>query len=237
MDIHKPKPWHGVREFLKEYAIIVVGVLTALAGEQIVERVHERQVVAETRENIRRELADDFLVFGKRKTVQGCIASRLDEVGALLRTAGTAGYKPPSWIGRPQVWNVGTTRWEAAAQAGRTSLFDADEQAHYGGIYTSLAAVRAAEDSEQQAWAQLRALEGDPAPSPAVVASLKLALQQARFQDWNVRISLGQAEDDAASLRLPEGHTNLAGSQSVCLPIQTSRAEAMRLLKPRWVEP
>jgi hypothetical protein len=32
MDIHKPKPWHGVREFLKEYVIIVVGVLTALAG-------------------------------------------------------------------------------------------------------------------------------------------------------------------------------------------------------------
>ena len=27
MDIHKPKPWHGVREFLKEYVIIVVGVL------------------------------------------------------------------------------------------------------------------------------------------------------------------------------------------------------------------
>ena len=32
MDIHKPKPWHGFREFLKEYAIIVVGVLTALGG-------------------------------------------------------------------------------------------------------------------------------------------------------------------------------------------------------------
>ena len=29
MDIHKPKPWHGMREFLKEYVIIVVGVLTA----------------------------------------------------------------------------------------------------------------------------------------------------------------------------------------------------------------
>jgi hypothetical protein len=33
MDIHKPKPWHGLREFLKEYLIIVVGVMTALAGE------------------------------------------------------------------------------------------------------------------------------------------------------------------------------------------------------------
>jgi len=33
MDIHKPKPWHGWREFLKEYGIIVLGVLTALGLE------------------------------------------------------------------------------------------------------------------------------------------------------------------------------------------------------------
>ena len=51
MDIHKPKPWHGWREFLKEYAIIVVGVLTALAAEQVVERVRwmERVDAAEAR--------------------------------------------------------------------------------------------------------------------------------------------------------------------------------------------
>ena len=42
MDIHKPKPWHGVREFLKEYVIIVVGVLTALGAEQGVEWLHWR---------------------------------------------------------------------------------------------------------------------------------------------------------------------------------------------------
>jgi hypothetical protein len=34
MDIHKPKPWHGWREFLKEYATLVIGVLTALAFQQ-----------------------------------------------------------------------------------------------------------------------------------------------------------------------------------------------------------
>jgi hypothetical protein len=237
MDIHKPKPWHGVREFLKEYVIIVVGVLTALAGEQAVEKIHERQVVAEARENIRRELADDFVVFGKRKATETCIARRLDEIDALLKAAGRAGYKPPSWIGRPQMWDVHTTRWETASQAGRTTLFDVDEQARYSDIYTGLAVVRAAEDSEQAAWAQLRALENDPAPSPALIAALKLALQQARFQDWNMRVSLGQAEDDAGKLHLPEGHTDLIGSKSVCLPLQTSRADGAKLVSPRWGEP
>jgi hypothetical protein len=50
MEIHKPEPWRGWREFLKEYLIIVVGVLTALGGEQVVEQLHWQHVVHEARE-------------------------------------------------------------------------------------------------------------------------------------------------------------------------------------------
>jgi hypothetical protein len=56
MEIHKPKPWHGAREFLKEYAIIVVGVLTALGAEQAVEWAHWRHEVAEAREALLDEI-------------------------------------------------------------------------------------------------------------------------------------------------------------------------------------
>jgi hypothetical protein len=56
LEIHKPKPWHGFREFLKEYLIIVVGVLTALGAEQAVEWAHRRQEVAEAREALRAEI-------------------------------------------------------------------------------------------------------------------------------------------------------------------------------------
>ena len=34
MEIHKPHPVHSWRAFLKEYAIVVLGVATALAAEQ-----------------------------------------------------------------------------------------------------------------------------------------------------------------------------------------------------------
>jgi hypothetical protein len=44
MDIHKPKPWHGLREFLKEYVIIAVGVMTALGAEAVVENLHWRHL-------------------------------------------------------------------------------------------------------------------------------------------------------------------------------------------------
>jgi hypothetical protein len=59
MDIHKPKPWHSFREFLKEYLIIVVGVLTALGAEQVVENVHWARRVAETRVQLNAELSAD----------------------------------------------------------------------------------------------------------------------------------------------------------------------------------
>ena len=57
MDIHKPKPWHGLREFLKEYVIIVVGVLTALGGEQAVEWANRAEEVREARASIHGEIA------------------------------------------------------------------------------------------------------------------------------------------------------------------------------------
>jgi hypothetical protein len=55
MDIHKPKPWHGFREFLKEYLIIVIGVLTALGAEQAVEYGHRVGQVRQARHALERE--------------------------------------------------------------------------------------------------------------------------------------------------------------------------------------
>jgi len=60
MDIHKPKPWHGVREFLKEFGVIVLGVLVALGAEQTVEWLHRQGEVREAREALRAEIGDDM---------------------------------------------------------------------------------------------------------------------------------------------------------------------------------
>ena len=57
MDIHKPKPWHGWREFAKELGTIVVGVLIALGAEQSVEWLHRQTEVRETREALRDEMS------------------------------------------------------------------------------------------------------------------------------------------------------------------------------------
>ena len=53
MEIHKPKPWHGWREFLREVGTIVLGVLIAIAAEQAVEALHHRHMVGHGEEALR----------------------------------------------------------------------------------------------------------------------------------------------------------------------------------------
>src|SRR5665213_1955806 len=77
MDIHKPKPWHGVREFLKEYAIIVVGVLTALAAEQGVEWLRWQHNVEQTETALRAETEENLLSAYQRMVVEPCISATI----------------------------------------------------------------------------------------------------------------------------------------------------------------
>jgi len=67
MDIHKPKPVHSWREFLSEIAVIVCGILIALAGEQVVEAFHWRHEVEAQREALRSEARDNLSAAAYRK--------------------------------------------------------------------------------------------------------------------------------------------------------------------------
>ena len=104
MDIHKPKPWHGWRELLKEIGTIVTGVLIAIAFEQAVEWLHWRHRLSDADAAVRHELHDDNLPQAyARIVVRGCLDRQLDNLTAALaadqsREAFTRlarGYKPP----------------------------------------------------------------------------------------------------------------------------------------------
>ena len=43
MEIHRPKPWHNLRELAKEVGVIAIGIAIALSGEQAIEWLHWRQ--------------------------------------------------------------------------------------------------------------------------------------------------------------------------------------------------
>ncbi|HLZ73540.1 hypothetical protein [Phenylobacterium sp.] len=243
MDIHKPKPWHGVREFLKEYLTIVVGVLTALAAEAVVENLHEHRLSAEAREAVRGEIATDLgWMQQRRNEQQPCIDRRLDELSAILDAAREGQPQPVvRWVGRVMNQPVVSRRWAAASQAGRTALFNSEEQASYASIYFVLDGFATRQEEEQQTWPALRALEGAKTLSPQMIWGLSEALQKARMENYLVKRSTDRAFASAKVLGIaPAASPHNAADLAVppaCVPIDTDRAAALALIRNPSGEP
>lgn len=94
MDIHKPKPIHGVREVLKEYGIIVLGVLTALALEQAVEAFHRAHEVEIAQQSLDAELTIDAEYAYRLRATKACA----DKTMGLMQQALVSG--------RPELLNA-----------------------------------------------------------------------------------------------------------------------------------
>ena len=230
-----PGGWHG---FAWELTIVVLGVLIALVIGQLAQAWQDSLNSAEARVNIRAEIGEMLGAMNRRAGTQPCIERRLDEIDALL--AATSSGRPfvrPGWIGRPQVWTMPHARLDAATQAGRASLLTADEQADYASLYASFAVIDRTQQEEQSAWAQLRGLEALSTLSPADLVGMRSAVQQARLYVWRIRIASLQAAERGAELGIAPVGERRAGSRSLCLPIATPRAEALRQLGSPYGEP
>jgi len=147
MDVHKPKPWHSVREFLKEYAIIVVGVLTALAAEQGVEWLHWTERVEAAEKRLRRELGGAYVIALERSMIVPCLDRRL----AALKTAllsGEGQWTPlPPMHGRSQGYKVffvpnriyEDQAWKSVEADGTAAHISPADNALYGRAYATAA--------------------------------------------------------------------------------------------------
>ena len=239
MHFHLPKPLHGWREFAGEVGIIVVGVLIALGAEQVVERVHERNVARDADNAIRTEIGADLGALANRIRTEPCIAAKLTSLNAYAVRASTESISdPPRWVGRPQLWNMETSRWDAASQAGRAALLPLDEQSEYDDIYGSLKQIGDAEADEQRAWATLRSFEGVPHLGEAALIQMRSALATARYDDWRIKLAFKQSEVDARSHGIAlNADARYPGSKSACIPLSTARQQALAMLGAGAMEP
>jgi hypothetical protein len=96
MHFHLPKPLHGWRAFVGEVGIIVIGVLIALAAEQLVERWQWNRKVAETTTELNAELHRDALSAYDWSSVAPCIDQQLAAIDAALASARHTGRVEPT---------------------------------------------------------------------------------------------------------------------------------------------
>ena len=228
MHFHLPKPLHGWRALAGEIGIIVVGVLIALGADQIVQEVHEGQVKRETIRAAKVELAAALGNFVNRRLQEPCIIRRLDEVSGLVSASVRPGYQPPSWIGRPQLWGFDSAAWDGATAGGRVPLLSQDQQAGLGSLYGQLHDLASLERGEQQEWADIRQLEGLAEVDPQTRSSVRSALSRARLLNWNINVDLEQTISRAKKMGIVGKLVPKGASPSICLPLNTPRAEAVR---------
>jgi hypothetical protein len=130
MDIHKPKPWHGFREFLKEYLIIVIGVLTALGAEQAVEWLHNRAEVAEARAALEQEISSNARSLRFALAEDRCFLVALDHYVAWAK----GGPRAPPVVDSTGFPGTFSSVWDVA-RAGAVAHMPLKDRMAYSNFY------------------------------------------------------------------------------------------------------
>lgn len=217
----------GWRGFLKEYAIVVLGVLTALALEQAVASAHDRRLGQEARDAIHQELQDDLDRVAYRAQQSSCNDRRLREIEALLSNwHGDDAFAPGLKIGFPGDVGLSDQRWQANLASGRFSEESAEEQADQAGLYTLIHVIDMIENKEIDYWVQLRMIElGSRSLSLQSKPIIAEALSKARAEGEALKgltavleKALEQAEAGRPSLRPKPYPAAVPGS--ACAPMR-----------------
>lgn len=187
MHFHLPKPLHGWREFAGEVGIIVVGVLIALAAEQVVEGLRWRHDVSEARSALREEIEGHSYDATEMAMAEPCIDEQLMGLEKALLTPGP--YKPVRLYtdqqnyrftfrapGRSWSDNV----WRSLMSEGVISHFDRDLRLQLARHYAQVT-----EQGERVAQAdaigfRMSSLAQPIQPDPAARAAMVEELEQAR---------------------------------------------------------
>jgi hypothetical protein len=98
LHIHLPKPLHGWREFVGEVGVVVIGILIALGGEQMVETLHHRSQVHDATaklhaESVENRSALDLDVVGLRQS-QASVETDLTVLGDCAASGRNEGLVP-----------------------------------------------------------------------------------------------------------------------------------------------
>jgi hypothetical protein len=147
MHFHLPKPLHGWREFTGEVGIIVIGVLIALAAQQVVEAAQWRAKVNAAQESIDFELNDQLDYAEEVLRFRACAGPFVNALeAAILRHDATAIAKlhdtrPPF---EPHPWR--STAWQSAMSTGVADHLSQDELDRYGFMFSSFNDISRAQD-------------------------------------------------------------------------------------------
>lgn len=192
MEVHKPKqPVHGWRALLSEVGIIVIGVLIALGAEQTVEAIHWQGKVVVARREILDEARTNAIYYAFRVEAAPCVVRRLDELNrvteAVARGERTA---PIGRIGLHLGDLINDNAWQAARAEQTLGHLPRRDLDRLSRLYALQTDIKPWVQEEEQAWATVSILEGDPNRlGPADIATVRNALHNARNLEFLIALN------------------------------------------------
>jgi len=219
MHIHKPKAAQGVRELMSEIAVIVVGILIAIAIEQAVEAWHWAREVREARASLHREIDKTNAFFALRVAAGPCRRKHLEALKIITEKVARHELVPKV---RP-FHSIGDalddSDWQSYRAAQVLPHFDGNERSimnyyffQYKNIYWSLL-------EEIDAYNTLQILVGDPSRlGPADLPGLRVALNKAERGDLLDLIARHEL-DESRSLGLAVPTPDAKKLAEACAPV------------------
>src|ERR1700761_434572 len=142
MDVHAPhEPIHTWKDFAIHLTIVTIGLFIALMLEAGVEYWHHRHIVAEARENIRRELENNHE--SATKDI-GYLSRNLKNVSGNIHTLKEMETKPVvhgSLTNTMTFASLDDAAWRTARDTGALAYMPYDEVQQYSEIYADQQAV------------------------------------------------------------------------------------------------
>jgi hypothetical protein len=205
VEIHKPKPIHGWRDFLSEMTVIVLGILIALGGEQLIERLHWHSEVSATELRLSRELGGNVSVAAARVRTLPCIEKRLDEIATVVDEAAKSGKLPPvASVGNPAFFLWGHGTWDTAVASQTTDHFPGQRLANFSRAYQFITRLEAINQQELEDWAELSSIVGPGrAFDSSAAQAARLALSHARFRGREMALASQGLMQRVKALELP----------------------------------
>jgi len=235
----KLRPPHGWNAVIWELAIVTLGVVIALAAQQIVQAAQNRSTAAETRAEVTDELNSDLMSMTLRQSIEPCIARRLSELRAILAEwQKTGSFETPKWVAQSTPVEIELSRYDAALSAGRLALLSGEEQYRMGAVAARIRRYNEWQFADRLAWGRLRALQsGAAALSAEDRARIRSALQDAATLDYELRVNTAEALPMARRYGFapdPKGFREMAPTvwpggkftPTICAPIGTPPEEA-----------
>ena len=150
------------RSFFREVAIIIVGVLIALALEQIASNWRDRQRTENIRASMDEEIADFADIISLRMRMTRCIDGKIAALDASLAQAGARG--PWRKVGRPSFFFSSQGAWNSDASDLLSRHLGPVIFRTYGEVYQGIGQFTALSQQEQDHWIVLQTLERQDEP-------------------------------------------------------------------------